>query len=542
MIRQGLAIIAMFACLAAVTSGAMAANEVPKGDWSYAAVQDLAGKGLVQGYPSKADIFGNRTVNRYEMAALVSRVVARLVDDQQAVQAAAPQTREEISKLLQDYGVELTVMGTDISNLKLGLQSVTDTLQDQQKSISAVKKQADSDYGNTQAGKYSITGYIQARAVDADSGNKKLYPAGAVASATSSGAASALSGAYNGNYGQGGAADAMEVRRARILFLGKPSANSYYRAQIDVSGAITNSTTPVKVKEAADYYTPGDGSSKYPTIGMGQFAVPFGYVLPTSSSVILSPERPVAFTEVGTFGLFNGQDYDKGLKVYYGPGNIKFTYALINGAGTNSENVYNHFDSVGRVGYSTPDKVFNVGASFYDGEAYESTVPKGVQPKKDLLGVDAQIKPLCGAFLDAEYVAGTYETRYYFTNGITAPVTANTDAYVKGNQVQGYYVWGGYTFNQASPRPLTLGADYDVFQRSKSTSGGTDQLTAGTGATNKSNSSYDDVNWGLGALYNLDKATRLRLWWDQPVSIAHAPKALEPTKVGLLTGEVQLSF
>lgn len=519
-----LSIIGFFAIIMALyaVSPAIASTIVPAGDYSYSALTDLAHQGLIDGFPLNADLFGGRTFTRYEIATLIARVAGKLESDPKALQAASPQTCDEVHKLLQNYRVELAIIGTDVNNPKLDMKAAADT--SPKPATGAIEEANKNTYGNTRLGRYSITGYIQARAVAADSGSTKLYPLGKV---------SQLAGVYNGNYGEGGAADEFEVRRARIYFIGRPTANSYYRAQLDFAGATTSSTTPVKVKEAADYYTPGDGSSKFPTLALGQFATPFGYVLASVMSSTLTPERPLAFSEsTSGFGLFNGQDYDKGLKVLYGPGKIQFTYALINGAGTNDENIYNHFDSVAHVAYTTPDKVINIGASYYNGEAYENPVPTGVEPKKELWGLDTQIKSRGGAFIDGEFVAGTFELRSYNVGGVTTPATLDTDAYVKGNQVEGYYVWSGYTFNQFSTRPMTLAADYDVFQRSKSTSGGADQ----------SSSSYDDVNWGLGALYNLDAATRLRLWWDQPVAIAHEPKTVEPTKVGLVTGEVQLSF
>jgi len=512
---------------------ANATTLVPVGDYSYTALQDLVKKNMVEGIPSTVNLFSGRAYSRYEIAILVSKVAAKVANDPDTLRSATPETHDEINKLVQDYRVELAVIGTDVSKVNGGANPILDASK-------VIEEASKNSYGNTLLGRYSITGYVQARYVDAQSGNLKLFPAGAVSSATASGAASQLAGAVNGNYGEVGSPESFEVRRARLIFLGRPTSNSFYRAQLDLSGAVTSSTTPVKIKEAADYYTPGDGSAKYPTFALGQFVTPFGYALPVSMSASLTPERPVAFSENSNgYGLFNGQDYDKGFKVIYGPGNIKFTYAAINGSGTNAEDIYNHIDSVAHLSYSTSNNVFSIGTSYYAGEVYEASPAKGVEPRKDLYGVDAQFKSRGGTFLDGEYVAGTFEARYYYTGGITTVATQNIDPYVKGNQVKGYYGWGGYTFNQTTSRPLTFGVDYDVFQRSTGTSGGSDQLAV---ATNKASSSYDDVNYGYGVLYYLDSATRLRLWWDQPVCIAHSPTVAEPTKVGLVSAEVQISF
>ena len=99
--------------------------------------------------------------------------------------------------------------------------------------------------------------------------------------------------------------------------------------------------------------------------------------------------------------------------------------------------------------------------------------------------------------------------------------------YAKGNHVDGYYVQGGYTITPTGNHPFTLGASYDVFKRGEGP-GGSDTFT--------------DKNLGYGALYNLDKATRLRFWYERPDHVAHAPGTLEPPRIGLFTGEIQVKF
>ena len=47
---------------------------------------------------------------------------------------------------------------------------------------------------------------------------------------------------------------------------------------------------------------------------------------------------------------------------------------------------------------------------------------------------------------------------------------------------------------------------------------------------------------GYGALYNLDKATRLRVWYERADLVAHLPGTAKPPVYGLFTGEVQVKF
>lgn len=535
--------ITLLICLALfLPSLALAVEEVPANDWSYSAVSDLAAKGMIKGYPKDKDLFAGRTVSRYEMAALVQRAIARVVDDQTAGTAEAPQTLDELGKLISEYKIELTVMQTDLSSLKLDVKALDTKVGDQQKAV-------DNSYGASLNRKFSITGLIQSRIVQADTGNQKYFPQGSNNSL-------GIGSAFNGSYATGGTAGSLEVKRARIIMIGQPDANTMYKFQLDTAGAVNNASgatvnPQVKVLEAYGAYTPGNGTSKYPSITMGEFANPYGYIEPASPAAFITPERPLAFSENNNVGLFDSQDYDKGLRLLYQPSSWKFTYALVNGAGRQSENVYDHYDSIYRIAYATPNKVFNMGTSYYDGLIYRVAAADSLatypEPKKRLFGLDGQINLLDGIFVDGEYIRGTYEKRSYFDEALDTGAkpmggdVLQTDSYVKGNQVQGYYVWTGYTFNRASNHAFTLATDYDVFQRSMSSTAGAGDVF-GNGSNSAGNSSYDDVNYGFGAMYNLDKATRFRLWYERPTEVAHEPGTPTPPRIGLTTAEWQYRF
>ena len=311
----------------------------------------------------------------------------------------------------------------------------------------------------------------------------------------------------------------------------------------------------VTTREAYVAYTGGDGDpSKNLTATAGLFALPFGYILPVSSATYITPERPLAFSEAG-YGLFNSQDYDKGLQLSYNtaqqlsflPAGLKLTAALVNGTGRTSDATDKYRDQVYRIAYQTASKIVSVGTSYYLGQIntpavtsnFIGPVPPGTITgtgyqytgrKKELYGADAQIVLPSGPFLNAEYVGGLYEQRSYF-----ASPTANsqTTAYAKDNHVDGYYVQGGFTFGQTGLHPLTLAINYDVLRRGEGKANG---FNPG------GNGSYTDENVGYGALYNLDKATRLRVWYDRPDRVAHLAGTPTPPRYGLFTGEVQVKF
>ena len=407
---------------------------------------------------------------------------------------------------------------------------------------------ADNSYGVGADRKFQISGYVQARYQDAAAGQGALnrYPQGVAGGA----------GAYNGNYLSGSSPSTFDVRRARIKFSGAVTGNTRYAVQVDTSGAVTsgaNANQQVTVREAYAAYTLGNGDAKRNlTATAGLFATPFGYILPASSASYISPERPLAFSEAG-YGLFNSQDYDKGIQLSYNtpqqliflPAGLKLTAALINGTGRTSDDTDGFKDQVYHIGYQSTNKVVSIGGSYYYGQVNTTTgtAASGITGtilgntgstytgrKKELYGADAQIVTPFGPFVNAEYVGGLYEQRSYFG---TSAGNGLTTAYAKDNHVDGYYVTGGWTFGQTGSHPLTLAGQYDVLRRGE---GPGNAYNAG------GNGSYTDENVGYGALYNLDKATRLRVWYERADRVAHAPNTPEPPRYGLFTGEVQVKF
>jgi hypothetical protein len=548
-------------------SGTIPADVKP-GDWAYQAIQDCAAKGLIAGYPPDGDFLGGHAITRYEAATIVARLLDK-VDALAATPGAATGEQaqiDEISKLSDDFKLELTVIGTnmtqaqadiktlqdDVTTLQAGLGSAYDALEEQKAQITKIKADVGNSYGNSSSRKFNITGYIQARFVSAFGGNDRNFPNGQAAAA----------GAYNGFYAQGGSREGFEVRRARLKFSGQLTANTSYAAQFDFSGAVAPATTKTSTtgstttltsfspatqqlttREAWVAYTFGDGSASNPTLTAGQFATPYGYILPGSTAAMITPERPLAFSEGSVGSPFNAEDYDKGIKLAYSFSGINLTAALVNGDGRNSENLTGTFSDIIGATYSVKNMPFTatLGACYFNGHAFQTNSTIGgsaqsdnfPQPKKDLVDVNAQVS-YDNFFMNAELEKGTFEQvsafsadpPTLFSSGLT------TTSYVKGNTILGDYLCVGYNFNSMSNHPLTFAFDYDTFQRSISAK------AAGFG-----NASYDDVNYGYGALYNLDKATRLRLWYDEPSRVAHTPSTNVPfPALGLFTAELQVKF
>ena len=514
--------------------------DTPTNHWAYEAVQDLAKKGIVIGYPD-GTYGGKRPMTRYEFAVALDRAL-RTVSDMLAANppAGTPPvsavTQDDINRLqalIDKFRPELDTIQTDLKTAQDNIDALRADVLDAKALANKAQDTANNSYGVGASRKFQISGYVQARYQEAFSGQGALarFPQGVPGG----------SGAYNGNYLTGSNDKTFDVRRARLKFTGQVTPNTKYGVQVDASGATTTTNQQVTVREAYAAYTLGSGDpAKNLTATAGLFATPFGYDLPSSQSNLIAPERPLAFNE-GSAGLFNGQDYDKGVQFSYNtgqqllfiPAGIKLTVAAINGSGRTSNDTDHTIDTVYHVGYQTKDKVLSLGGSYYYGQIKNpatlgfpaaGTASQYTGRKKELYGADAQIVTPFGPFLYAEYVGGLYEQKSYFASP-TAATTTTT--YAKDNKVDGYYATAGWTFGQTGNHPLSLVGQYDVFKRGEGP-GGSD--------------SYTDENVGYGALYNLDKATRLRVWYEKADKVAHLAGTPEPPRYGLFTTELQVKF
>ncbi len=552
-------LVALGAAAVALPAHAQAAPflDTPTNHWAYEAVQNLAKKGIIIGYPD-GTYGGRRPMTRYEFAVAIDRLLRTLNDmNSQAPPPGtpAPQTLtqdelNQIQALIDKFRPELDTIQTNLKQAQDDIDALRADVLDAKALANKAQATADNSYGVGADRKFQISGYVQARyqAVSAGQGSLNRFPQGIAGGA----------GAYNGNYLAGNSPSTFDVRRARLKFTGTLTPNTRYGVQIDASGAVTagaNANQQVTTREAYAAYTFGNGNAKANvTATAGLFANPFGYILPVSSATYISPERPLAFSESGA-GLWTNQDYDKGIQLSYNtgqqllflPAGIKLTAALVNGSGRTSNDTDAFKDQIYRIGYQSPDKVVSVGGSYYYGQINTTGIPgnlvggttanpvtgTGFQytgRKKELYGADAQIILPSGPFVNAEYVGGLYEQRSFFA----APTAlAQTTVYAKDNHVDGYYVVGGFTFGQTGTHPLTLAAQYDVLRRGE---GKVNGFNPG------GNASYTDENVGYGALYNLDKATRLRVWYERPDRVAHAPGTDTPARYGLFTGEIQVKF
>lgn len=521
--------------------------DVPANHWAYQYVQDLADKGYVKGYPD-GRFLGKRDLTRYEFATVIDRIVQTVNDLNTKVSAipttptGTPVTQDDLNKvqaLVDSFKTQLDTIQSNISSINDQLDALRQDVLDTKALANKAQATADAAYSSNPKAKYTIGGYIQARYETTGSGSKTLFPPGGAFS----------NGSYSGSYDRGNNSQTFMVRRARIQVAGAPTANTKYAIQIDTSGP---NTTSVTLRNAYGAYTFGDGdAAKNVSITAGQFANPFGYELFASAAAYLSPERPIGFDENG-YGIWANEDYVVGAQAAYSlqqkllflPPGLNLSVSAVNPNGRAQDNNTRHIDTIYRIKYQTPSKVLGLGVSYYDGEqssgSFSATPASDSfrEPRKSIYGVDGQLQTPAGLFVNAEYEAGLFETRSYYN----AAGAFTTDAYVKNNQMAAYYVQGGWTFGQTGTHPLQLVVSYDALYRAHSgQNNSADQFGSGS-SYNPGGASYDDTNLGYGVLYNLDKATRLRVWYEQPFEVAHAYNAPVPQRVGLFTTELQVKF
>ncbi|SHK54028.1 S-layer homology domain-containing protein [Selenomonas ruminantium] len=113
----------MAAVLAATTLGSTAYaaqnpfKDLPEGHWAYDAVTMLAKDGVLEGY-GDGTFQGTKTMNRYEMAELVSKALAKYDTARPADKGAMKKLEKEFAAELKDMDVRLKNVESDVQELK----------------------------------------------------------------------------------------------------------------------------------------------------------------------------------------------------------------------------------------------------------------------------------------------------------------------------------------------------------------------------------------------------------------------------------------
>ena len=107
--KKMLAVVAA-AALAAVAAPAFAANpfsDVPLNHWAYDAVENLAAKGILEGYPDNT-FRGKKAMTRYEIATMVARMMN--------AENLGNEDIEQLKALVVEFGPELEALGVKVDS------------------------------------------------------------------------------------------------------------------------------------------------------------------------------------------------------------------------------------------------------------------------------------------------------------------------------------------------------------------------------------------------------------------------------------------
>lgn len=261
--------------LSKATLAQVTPTDIKPEHWAYIAVQDLALKGLIKGYPPDGNFLGGRNVTRYEIATILKRVLDRMdeiLKQSHSEKATDPaefsklkSSMGEISELIAEFKTQLIILGMDmvqakssISTLKsyLGLQ---DRVSNTESRISGLSKKVDAEVLAVDQSLENLvelkssTAASLAKKVDVSTGSLRVTGNfqvwfGTTLAGTFSGLANNISSSTMpvGRSFGGSPGDTFRVRRGEIGLLGSITRNVDYKIQFDASKTGTGVNAPLK--------------------------------------------------------------------------------------------------------------------------------------------------------------------------------------------------------------------------------------------------------------------------------------------------------
>jgi hypothetical protein len=399
---RALALCLSFMIAAPLAAGAL--DEVPVGHWSYAAINALMQRGLVQGYDA-APYGGPMPMTRAEMAGMVARAVrgvgaamqqrgqrlemlaqapaggaaaAAAQPESQAPPAVTQEDLARIEKLLAEFRNELVTMGANADRIAADVAELKTALAETRRQVDKVAQEA---------GRHEIAGYAQMRyTVDG----------------------SATPGSQ------------FAVRCAKIGISGPLEKATSYKVEFDVPTQSSTTQSALVLNQAY-----GAFNARKTTTLVGQFYVPFGWELFTPNRDLEAPQESLAVRT-----LFADQKYDRGVRIEGDLGRKWHGWAaVVNGTGFRRGDTNDRKNVAVRLAHA--DKSLEYGVSAYYGK--DTAPASGSTPRADasrnLFG--AHLLASCGkAVFKGEVIAGK---------------AAASDAIAAGaKEVVGWTVLGGY--------------------------------------------------------------------------------------------------
>ena len=125
-------------------------SDVPASHWAYEAVNSMAGKGIIQGFPD-GTFKGNSNVTRYQMAMMTAQALANMGEKRANV---AGNDLNNLEKLTVEFADELALLGVKVTSLEDDMQVLKDDVSGLKKDMDYIK----SNYGKNGINKVKLSG------------------------------------------------------------------------------------------------------------------------------------------------------------------------------------------------------------------------------------------------------------------------------------------------------------------------------------------------------------------------------------------------
>ena len=147
-------------------------SDVPAGHWAKEAVEALAAKGLILGFPD-GTFRGNENLTRYQAALIIYRLLQQIEEELKAqgtsptMEAMAPEDLEALKNAVQELAAELAALGVRVSALEDSAATKEDIAR-LEAMIQELKAQPAPEPGMDQAALQDLADRVEAASIAAD--------------------------------------------------------------------------------------------------------------------------------------------------------------------------------------------------------------------------------------------------------------------------------------------------------------------------------------------------------------------------------------
>jgi archaellum component FlaC len=147
-------------------------SDVPAGHWAKEAVEALAAKGILVGFPD-GTFRGNETLTRYQAALIIYRLLQQIEEELKAkgtsptVEAMSSEDLEALKNAIQELAAELAALGVRVSALE-DSAATKDDIARLEALIEELKAQPAPEPGMDQAALQDLTDRVEAASIAAD--------------------------------------------------------------------------------------------------------------------------------------------------------------------------------------------------------------------------------------------------------------------------------------------------------------------------------------------------------------------------------------